>query len=109
LPSLVEHWLVAHETFEKDRTHLKRVMTVKYETLISQPIPTLTTIYKFLGLEPHPTTTFQATSEHNQKYFAKWRELAQEPQTSASVQECIDRFEPRVRAFSYSLTDLDLL
>jgi len=106
--SLVEHWLVAHETFEKDRPHLRRVMTVKYETLISQPYPTLSIIYKFLGLDPHPTT-FEATSEHNKKYFAQWRELAQNPETSASIAECISRFEPRVRAFGYSLQDLDLV
>jgi Sulfotransferase family len=108
LPSLVEHWLVAHETFEKDRPHLRRVMTIKYENLISQPFETISTIYKFMGLDPHPTT-FQATSEHNQKYFAKWRALASDPQSSAAVQECSDRFESRVRAFGYSLQDLELL
>ena len=108
LTSLVEHWLVAHEIFEKDRAHLKRVMTVKYETLISQPLPTLTTIYRFLGLDPHPTT-FEATSEHNKKYFAQWRALASDPHSSASIQECIERYETRVRAFGYSLQDLDLV
>ena len=106
--SLVEHWLVAHETFEKDRPHLKRVTTIKYEKLISAPYETISTIYKFLGLEPHPTT-FQATSEHNKKYFAQWNKLAKDPQSSASVQECIDKFEPRVQAFGYSLKDLDLV
>jgi len=106
--SLIEHWLVAHETFEKDRAHLKRVMTVKYETLISQPPATLATIYEFLGLDPYPTT-FQATSEHNEKYFEKWRMMAQDPQSSATVRECIDRYETRVRAFGYSLQDLDLV
>lgn len=106
--SLVEHWLVAHETFERDRAHLKHVMTIKYENLISQPLETLTTIYKFLDLGPHPTT-FQATSEHNQRYFAKWVELAKDPRTSAAIQECIDLYEPRIRAFGYSLQDLELL
>ncbi len=108
LPSLVEHWLVAHETFEKDRPHLRRVMTIKYENLISQPFEVISTIYKFMGLDPHPTT-FEATWEHNQKYFAKWRALASDPQSSAAIQECIDRFEARVRAFGYSLQDLELL
>ena len=83
-------------------------MTVNYETLISQPLPTLTTIYQFLGVEPHPTT-FEATSEHNKKYFAQWRALAKDPQSSASIQECIDRFETRARAFGYSLKDLEWL
>ena len=62
----------------------------------------------FLGLPPHPTT-FEATSEHNKKYFGQWQALAKDPNSSASIQECIDRFEPRVRAFGYSLQDLDLL
>jgi hypothetical protein len=107
LASLVEHWLVAHQTFEKDRPHLRRAMSVKYESLISQPSDTIGTIYKFLGLEPHPTT-FEVTAEHNRKYFAQWAARAQDPQWSASLQECIDRFEPRVRAFGYSLQDLEL-
>ena len=108
LTSLVEHWLVAHEIFEKDRPHLRRVMTIKYENLIAQPFAAISTVYKFLGLSPHPTT-FEATSEHNKKYFARWLTLAQDAQSSASVQECIDRFETRVRAFGYSLQDLELL
>ena len=74
-------------------------MTVKYETLISQPTPTLATIYEFLGLAPHPTT-FEATSEHNKKYFAQWQALAKDPQSSASIQECINKYEARVRALA---------
>jgi hypothetical protein len=83
-------------------------MTVKYETLISEPAATLAVVYKFLGLEPHPTT-FEATSEHNKKYFAQWRALAQDPQSSAGIQQLIDKYETRVRAFGYSLRDLDLV
>jgi hypothetical protein len=108
LTSLVEHWLVAHEIFDKDRAHLKRVMTIKYETLISEPPATLGTIYNFLELEPHPTT-FEATSEHNKKYFAQWRALQNDPQSSAAIQECIRLYESRVRAFGYSLQDLELI
>ena len=54
--------------------HLRRVMSIKYEKLISQPFETISTIYKFLGLDTHPTT-FEATSEHNKKYFAQWNAL----------------------------------
>ena len=105
LNSLLEHWLVAHETFEADRPHLRRVMTIKYETLVSEPVSTLGAIYEFLGLPPHPTT-FQATTEHNQRYFAQWLDLAKDPPSSASIQECISRHETRVRSFGYSLQDL---
>ncbi len=107
LDSLIEHWIVAHEIYEADRPHLKREMTVKYETLIAEPEAKLREIYAFLGVEPHPTT-FEATTEHNQKYFAQWREMSTNPETKAAVQEWIARYEPRVRAFGYSLQELDL-
>ena len=107
LASLIEHWLVAHETFETDRPHLQRVMTVGYETMAEDPMTTLREIYAFLGVAPHGTS-FEPTTEHNQRYFARWREMAKDPQTSASIQECIARYEPRVRAFGYSLENLEM-
>ena len=107
LDSLIEHWLVAHEMFEEDRSHLKRVMTVRYEDLAEEPSATLRKIYAFLEVAPHETS-FAATTEHNQKYFAKWLEMTKDPQTGASIQECIARYEMRVRAFGYSLQDLEM-
>jgi hypothetical protein len=107
LDSLIEHWLVAHEILREDLPHLQNGMTVKYETLIAEPEATLGEIYAFLGVPPHGTT-FEATTEHNQRYFAQWRDMAKNPETSASVQEWIARYETRVRAFRYSLQDLDM-
>jgi Sulfotransferase domain len=107
LMALMEHWLVAHEILRGDLPYLKRAMIVRYETLISEPGATLATIYRFLGLEPH-STTFKATSEHNQKYFEQWRALARDPETRETIREGIDKYETRVRAFEYSLQDLSL-
>ena len=104
--SLIEHWLVAHETFEADRPHLQRAMTVRYETLVEEPAATLGKIYAFLGVAQHPTS-FEATTEHNQRYFAQWLEMAKNPESSASIEEWSARYESRVRAFGYSLKDLD--
>jgi Sulfotransferase family len=106
MDSLIEHWLAAHETFETDRPYLGHVMTVKYETMISEPTVTLRNIYAFLGAEAHGTM-FQPTTEHNQKYFAQWRELEKNPETSSLIEECIAKHEKRVAAFGYSLKDLE--
>ena len=107
LDQLIEHWLVAHEIYEKDTAHLKRSKTIKYETLIGDPAGTLCDIYAFLGVEPHPTT-FEAKTEHNERYFAQWRDMINSPETGPAVKEWIARYEPRVRAFGYSLQDLAL-
>jgi hypothetical protein len=105
--SLIEHWLVAHEVHEADTVHLRRAMTIKYEKLIAEPNASLRGIYAFLGVEPHETT-FEATTEHNERYFAQWLEMARNPETSAAVEQWIERYEPRVRAFGYSLKDLEI-
>ena len=107
LDSLIEHWLVAHETFETDRPHLQRVMTVAYEALVEEPAATLRKIYAFLEVAPHPTS-FAASTEHNQRYFAQWLEMAGNPESSASILEWSARYEMRVRAFGYSLQDLEM-
>ena len=107
LDSLIEHWLAAHEIFEADRPHLQRVMTVGYETLAGDPAATLRKIYAFLGVAPHETS-FAATTEHNQKYFAQWLTMAKNPQDGASIREWTARYETRVRAFRYSLQDLEM-
>jgi hypothetical protein len=107
LDSLIEHWLVAHETFEADRPHLQRVMTVAYEALVEEPAVTLHQIYDFLGVASH-ATSFAASTEHNQKYFAQWLEMAGNPQSGASIRDWSARYETRVRTFGYSLQDLEL-
>lgn len=107
LDSLIDHWLVAHEIFQADRAHLSRAITIKYEALISDPAGTLRGIYELLGVEPHPTT-FEAKTEHNERYFAQWRDMANNPETGAAVREWTERYEARARAFGYSLQDLEL-
>jgi Sulfotransferase family len=102
LDSLLEHWLVAHETFQSDRPHLQRVLMVAYESLAEEPAATLRRICAFLGVPPHETS-FAATTEHNQGYFAQWREMAENPETGASLREWTARYEARVSAFGYSL------
>jgi hypothetical protein len=56
---------------------------------------------------PHETS-FAATTEHNQKYFAQWLTMAKNPQDGASIREWTARYETRVRAFRYSLQDLEM-
>jgi hypothetical protein len=107
LDQLIEHWLVAHEIYTSDVPRLRHSMAVKYEALIADPPGELRKIYEFLGVLPHPTT-FEATTEHNERYFAQWKDMKENPETSAAVHEWIARFEPRARAFGYSFEDLEM-
>jgi len=79
--------------FRIDRPHLKRITVVKYENMVADPAGLLPTIYATLGLKTAPTT-FEPTTEHNQRYFAKWNALAKDPETAGVIEECIERYEP---------------
>jgi len=105
--SLIRHWLVSHEIFEQDRPKLKHVMVLKHEALAINPTGTLAEICAFLDLKPHETN-FEASTAHNEKYFAQWRELAQNPETSGTIKEVVAKYETRARAFGYSLEDLEM-
>lgn len=100
LPSLLRHWLAAHERFEADRPSIERVLVVSYEHLVTRTQECLDSVYAFLGLESQPTT-FEARADGNEPYFARWREL------SGLRRALLERrFERGVRHFGYSLADV---
>ncbi len=55
LPSLVSHWIKAHEVLRDDAPHIERLHVLRYEDLVSDPDTELRTIQLFLGLDtPDP-------------------------------------------------------
>jgi hypothetical protein len=98
IADLIEHWLICHETFLGDAPQLRREMTLKYESLIARPQETLNDISTFLGLPPHPNAE-PMEAGRNDGYIEEWREQGH------NADPAIQRLEPRVRRFGYSLED----
>lgn len=94
---ILKHWVVCHDVFETDRSHLKRVITLKYELFVEQPLEHLNRIYDFLDLPSCSISTEIKTGLNNQ-YFEKW--------TPDEETKC-EYLEDEIKRFGYSLHNLN--
>jgi hypothetical protein len=99
---LIEHWLVCHEQFERDRPHLHAVHVVRYEDFVARPEEELMAIHGFLGL-PHAPLAREVRSGANDRYWERWVDRRKSVLTRPYAKGVIRAFEERVRRFGYSL------
>lgn len=99
---LVEHWLVCHEIFERDRSELGRLLVLKYEDFVAEPGVFLQRIHAFLGLDD-ATKAPMVRTDVNEKYLNLWRRYKTSSAGAAGASAIIDAFEERTRRFGYSL------
>jgi hypothetical protein len=105
LGSLLRHWLVCHEAFERDRPALRRVLCLSYEDFAQRPDEVLVAICKFLGVAPFSHQQ-KILSDVNDKYFSMWRQEKDRFWGGLRTSRAIRFYEERVRRFGYSLRDL---
>ena len=107
LKDLLRHWVVAHGLYRKDAPLVDRLLEVRFEDLLRDPDELLARIYRFLRLEPRPTS-MAIRPDGNELYFRCWREA--EDSVAGRLRHRLLRreFEEDVRAFGYSLGDLEL-
>jgi hypothetical protein len=105
LELLVRHWLECHRIFERDRTHLRHVLILRYEDLIAETEPTLARVYKFIGLSPVPCSPLNRSG--NDRYFELWRKLKTDHKLASVAHHIIKRYEKQLNAFGYSLVDYE--
>jgi hypothetical protein len=69
---LLEHWLHAHELFEHDRPHVRRLILVRYEDLVRDVPATMAHIDASLGLRHHDRA-IDVRRDTNSRYLRRWR------------------------------------
>ncbi|HYV16566.1 MAG TPA: sulfotransferase [Conexibacter sp.] len=104
-PSLLRHWLRAHELFLADAPRLERLIVVRYEELTADPGAVLRRVGAFLGLSEPPPVPADVTHGADDGYFAAWRSLRPAPRRALAAAAPL-AFERRVARFGYSLRDL---
>ena len=107
LSPLIDHWLYCHGLFEKDRRHVRNVLTVRYEELIEATQDQLSQICRFLGLVPHKSQGLN--SKGNEPYFAIWKALRERKSSQRVFGRLAAAYEKRVQHYGYSLLDCDEL
>jgi hypothetical protein len=102
--SLIEHWVLCHEQFERDRPFLRRVHVFRYEDFVESPQEHVDALYAFLGLSPAPLSR-EVRKGVNDRYWETWVRRRTSPFTRVYANRVIRHFEDRVRRFGYSLLD----
>ena len=105
IPSLLEHWLVAHDTFAADRAYVERLEVVRYEDLVPAPRQTIARLDDFLGLSGH-SPSLEVAPGSNERYFELWRRDARRPLGRFAHSRTVRRLAGRFETHGYSLTDL---
>ncbi len=105
--SLLRHWCHCHELFEQDRPYLKRILVVRYEDFVADPIRQLESVYRFLDLPPCFDET-PAGRGFNKRYFAKWQAAKKGLISRHYLKQIETRLEKSVNRFGYSLRHLDM-
>jgi Sulfotransferase family len=106
LDKLIEHWTVCHEISKADSQHLKNHMRLSYENFVQHPQESLDRIYTWLNLEKLPNNQIIKTNI-NDKYFEKWRSLANQGLSKYLIRSIVQHYEARINMFGYSLKELD--
>jgi len=107
IADLVEHWLVAHETFLADAGRLRAVRVVKYERMLAEPKETLGELAAYLELD-EPLSADSLEQGRSTRYQEDWnaRLSGGNPWRRRQVRAAIERYAERVAQFGYNLEDL---
>jgi hypothetical protein len=109
MDQMLRHWLSCHETFEEDAPHVKNLLVIKYEELVSNSQEELDRVFSFLGLGSS-VGDIDVKEGGNEKFFERWSQRPLNrfnsfPIASMFRAYCYLRFERRVNRFGYSLRD----
>ena len=104
LDSLIDHWIVCHKIYNKDKKNLIRSINFKYEDLIDNPEKILKTISNFLKIKII-NSDIEIKKGINQKYFKIWEKKKNSFFSKNKIKKIIAKYENEVNNFGYSLID----
>ena len=107
IPSLLEHSLLAYETFFKDMSTLHSVFILRYEEFVLEPQKTIDNVFNYLGLEPTEISQ-NIHSNVNDKYFLKW-EIEQKKLLNRIFNRTPKKYENRTNRCGYSISNYNHL
>jgi hypothetical protein len=104
IPSLLRHWVVAHDRFEWDRRFLSRLMVVRYEELVESPIAVLRGVDRHLDLQPE-ARNLAIHQGLDQQYLARWRQDRSDPHRGGPLGRVAEELDSGIRRWGYRLVD----
>lgn len=109
LERLVDHWCIAHSTLENDAPHLRRLLVVRYEELVSAPERTLETVAHFMGLMT-PLASDRLEGSRSSRYVDRWSQMAHGTRIERYQHSRIRKvYGRRVARYGYDVDDLNAI
>jgi hypothetical protein len=98
LHALLEHWVVCHQHLLRDMRSVRHVRLVRYEDLVSNPRSVLTSLFKFLNLDPIEPS-LEIRPGVNEDYFRWWGAQG----LDGALNEHLSKQERLAGVFGYSI------
>ncbi len=107
LPSLVEHWVRAHQVFRDDEPALGRVHVLRYEDLVADAPAELARIQEFLGLQlPIPSSSLRSGA--STRYEVQWDAMRSGSLLQRRARrQIVERYAEPIAGFGYDVEALD--
>ncbi|MBE9126712.1 MULTISPECIES: sulfotransferase family protein [unclassified Coleofasciculus] len=105
IDSLIKHWLICHERFDRDHRYLQNVLILKYENFIIDPQGILRKIYDFIGIQ-NVSISLDIRAGVNEQYFSRWQKLYKGNIKKFYAYYIHIKHEKNINYFGYSLKDL---
>lgn len=106
LETLVAHWLLAHEVAREHTATMGEVRWLSYEEFIRSPRPAARWCLR-VGDADDIRLDEPIRQGGNDRYFSRWEDLRGSWRSKRMMERLIAHFERPVRAFGYSLVDLE--
>jgi hypothetical protein len=104
--SLLRHWFACHDTFSLDAPHIDRLLSLRYEDLLTEPEGTLERLLTFLQLPPAPgLSAREVTTGASDRYRVEWERLSSRPFYRPYAALVARRFEADANRHGYSIRD----
>jgi len=102
--SLIRHWFACHDTYAADAPHIRRLLTLRYEDLLSEPQRTVEELLGFLGLPSAPeVATAEVSTGRSDRYRTDWERLSTNPVYRRYADLLVRRFEADANRHGYSM------
>jgi hypothetical protein len=102
--ALLEHWFHAHFLLERDLPHVRRLLVLRYERMVSAPDAVLNELGRFLGLSAGPPGD-ELRPDRSASYEHRWHSLVGDAAEASLARYCRAR-ERIANHFGYSFYDL---
>ena len=104
--TLIRHWLMCYDTWERDKERISHSLEIRYEDFVHSPSEIINQIWAFIGIDASLGSGIEkglnaVRSDVNGRYFEEWK------RNIIDRRLCETLFESNINKHGYSLHELN--